>query len=128
MKINQKAVLGSLGEELAAKFLLANKYKIIKKNFYSRRGEIDIIAIYDNTIIFVEVKLRSSSIENAVSSVSQSKQKKLIKTAQDFIAIHPEYENYATRFDIITLIKKGDQYKLNHFPDAFLTRSRWEVI
>jgi putative endonuclease len=126
MEIKWKAQLGRIGEQLAATFLISNKYKILEKNYHCRFGEIDLIAFFDRTIIFVEVKLRSSTMDSAVSSVSVSKQKKLTKTAQEYIAHHPELEKYPIRFDIIAILKQKNSYQLKHFPDAFLPREYWE--
>lgn len=55
-----KNTLGKLGEELAAKYLTKLGYKIIEKNFRIRGGEIDIIALDGNTLVYIEVKTRSS--------------------------------------------------------------------
>ncbi|MCF7794090.1 MAG: YraN family protein [Candidatus Cloacimonetes bacterium] len=125
MNNKEKAYLGKFGEELAANFLLSNGYEILKKNYHSRFGEIDIITLLADTVIFVEVKLRSSNLDQAVSSVSVAKQKKLVKTAQDYLARHPELEDLPTRFDIIAIIKNKRSYELKHFPDAFLPREYW---
>lgn len=125
MDNKEKAYLGKLGEELAANFLVANRYKILQKNYHSRFGEIDLITFFADTVIFVEVKLRSSNLEEAVSSVSAAKQKKLVKTAQEYLSHHPELEDFPTRFDIIALIKDRKSYQLKHFPDAFMPREYW---
>ena len=55
--------LGKLGEKIAEKYLIKNKYTIIEKNFYSKQGEIDIIAEEKDTreIVFIEVKTRTNS-------------------------------------------------------------------
>lgn len=58
MKINNR--IGKIGEKLAAEYLEKHGYEIITTNFYTKRGEIDIIARKDNEIVFVEVKTRSS--------------------------------------------------------------------
>ncbi len=57
-----KQSIGKLGEDIAVKFLLKNKFKIITRNYYERDGEIDIIAVdrKRTKVIFVEVKTRKS--------------------------------------------------------------------
>ncbi len=125
MKFVTKADLGQKGEALAAKFLISNRYRILERNFNTRWGEIDLICFFDNIVIFVEVKLRSSSLDNALSSVSRSKQKKMVKTAQEYLFLHPELQDYPIRFDIITILQKEKQYQLKHFKDAFLPRADW---
>src|SRR3989338_1996330 len=51
---------GDIGEELACKYLLANGYKILERNFRIRGGEIDIVAVDGKTLVYVEVKTRTS--------------------------------------------------------------------
>ncbi|MDA3813519.1 MAG: YraN family protein [Candidatus Cloacimonetes bacterium] len=69
--------IGSKGEELAREFLMANNYQIIKTNFHSPYGEIDIIAKDNGTLVFIEVKTRSSNLDSALNSISISKRKKI---------------------------------------------------
>lgn len=57
----QKKNLGALGEKIAANFLRENKYKILAKNFHTRFGELDIVALDHDTLVFVEVKTRTSA-------------------------------------------------------------------
>ena len=73
MYTNQE--IGQLGEKLAKKFLEEREYKIISQNFRARQGEIDIIAEdKDNTIVFVEVKTRSTvEFGNPAEAVNQNK-------------------------------------------------------
>ena len=52
---------GTIGEALACNFLKQNGYKIIQTNYKNRLGEIDIIAMQDKTLVFVEVKSRLST-------------------------------------------------------------------
>ena len=53
--------IGSKGEKEAKEFLISNNYKILRTNFYSPYGEIDIIAQDDEILVFIEVKTRSGS-------------------------------------------------------------------
>lgn len=111
---------GKKGEDLAVSHLRSLNYEIIAKNYFSSYGEIDIIARQKNLLIFVEVKSRSSNFEAAFSSVSQSKQRKLAKTAMHFLSRHKIYEEMFTRFDVIAIVKgQNGEYKLNHMQDAF---------
>lgn len=72
-------------ERLIAQKLQALKYKIIKLNFHSYFGEIDIIAIHENVLVFIEVKARSSSqYGQPFQAVTNSKLEKIIKTGQHF--------------------------------------------
>lgn len=53
-------IIGKNGEDLAADFLQKQGYKIIERNFRTRGGEIDIIALHKDTLVYVEVKTRTS--------------------------------------------------------------------
>ena len=52
--------IGKDGEEIAAKFLLDKGYNILEKNYYTRFGEIDLIASKNDILVFVEVKLKQT--------------------------------------------------------------------
>jgi putative endonuclease len=119
MNLEHNKRLGQSGEDSASNFLLSNGYKIITRNFHSAYGEIDIIALKEDTIVFIEVKSRSSNTEAAQNAVSVSKQTKLKNTASIFLSQHPNYEQFPTRFDVISIIYKNHDQQLNHLKDAF---------
>ncbi len=114
--------IGANGEKAAAKFLKKNGYKILKKNFYSAHGEIDIIAQNKEYLVFVEVKSRKNSEENFINyglpceAVDKNKQKHIIYTARCFL------QNYnkdkSMRFDIIE-VYLDKEMKINHIENAF---------
>ncbi|WP_315075656.1 YraN family protein [Acinetobacter guillouiae] len=94
--------LGQWAEQEAVKLLLQDGYEIVKLNYFSRFGEIDIIAQSKQELIFVEVKARTpTQMGHAFETVNQSKQQKMIKTAFKFLQEHPQYEQYYCRFDVI---------------------------
>jgi putative endonuclease len=71
---------GNLAEDKAYEFLLKHGFAVIERNFYSRFGEIDIIALKDGVLHFIEVK-SALEYETAVENITKSKLSKLIKTA-----------------------------------------------
>ncbi len=98
------ADIGKAGEEFAKLILERKGYKYITSNYYTRYGEIDLIAIDDNTIVFLEVKTRKMSTSTpAIFSVTPSKQKKIIKSAYKYLSdIGYNYEmNF--RFDVVSI-------------------------
>ena len=108
--------LGKKGEEQAAKTLEAAGMEIIAKNFRSKTGEIDIIAIEGETIIFVEVKTWSTfGMEDLEYGIDIKKQNKIIKTAKLFLQANRKYSNMAIRFDVIFVNKNS----INHLASAF---------
>lgn len=106
--------IGELGEEIVKQWLINQGYIIIDDRWHCRWGEIDIIAYKKdiNSLIFVEVKTRSykNLDENGLLSISQSKQQKILLTAQTFLSKNPSFTQENCRFDVaIVLYKK--QYR-----------------
>jgi putative endonuclease len=82
--------LGAVAEDFAVKLLLQNGYKVIERNFRSRFGEIDIVALKDDGLIFVEVKARwSLKFGRPEEAVTSSKLWKIRKTAEFYSITHP---------------------------------------
>lgn len=105
---------GAEGEKKAAKFLEKNGYTILATNFRSKLGEIDIIAKKDNTTVFIEVKSRNeNSYESAAGAVHPQKIRKLIKTANYWIAL--KGIEIDCRFDVIAI----NNNQLEHIENAF---------
>jgi putative endonuclease len=120
MDNTKRMKLAVYGESCAANLLESKGFRIIATNLHSAYGEVDIIAKQEDTIIFVEVKTRSSSIENALKSVSLRKQQKLVRTAQVFLSKNPEYEDFYTRFDVIAVVVNNHKTEIKHLEEAFL--------
>lgn len=111
--------LGNLAEELAATFLQEKGYKILVKNFRYQKGEIDIIAEFNNEIIIVEVKARGSDIfMEPQEAVTKKKIKSLVMVADFFMK--DRSLNQEVRFDIIAVLPdaKG-RLQITHLEDAF---------
>jgi putative endonuclease len=86
----QKINFGKIGEDFAVRLLENKGYQIVARNFRSRFGEIDIIAIYEGELVFIEVKTRwSLKFGNPEEAVTERKLKKIIRTAEYFSMIHP---------------------------------------
>jgi putative endonuclease len=75
---------GNIAEDLAYSFLSKNSFMVIERNFYSRFGEIDIIATKDGVFHFVEVK-SGEDYEHAIQNITPTKLSKLIKTTQVYM-------------------------------------------
>ncbi len=113
--------LGKEGEELAKNFLINLNYSIIQTNWHFGHLEIDIIAETPSTIIFCEVKTRSSDkLSSPENSVNFQKQRNIIKAANHFVLKNGI--NKEVRFDIISIIQKKNGPAIQHIPDAFTPR------
>lgn len=111
--------IGNQGEDLAVKFLVEKGYKIIKRNWHFGKLEIDIIAMDKDTLVFVEVKTRSSGyIVEPELTLTLKQQHFLIRAANAFIDMNA-YDTDA-RFDLISIVLYPEGYELNHIDEAFL--------
>lgn len=101
---------------MVAVFLEQQGYRIIEQNYYSSRGEIDIIAMDGEYLCFIEVKyrkdLRNGSPEEAVT---WRKQKRITDTARYYMLCHGISEYFPSRFDVAVILDK----KITLFRNAF---------
>lgn len=114
--MNFKKERGKQGEEIAAQYLKEKGYQILERNFYAKRGEIDIIAKEKQEIVFVEVKTRSNhQYGNPAEAVNLHKIHHIYDTAKYYI-YRKKLENIPTRFDVIEIdINFLKQiYQINH--------------
>lgn len=120
---------GKYGEKIAAQYLKKNGYRIIGVNVHVGNSEIDIISVYGNTLVFVEVKTRTvSDVKQALArpadAVNKEKITYLVRGANGFCRENSEkYGNYFKRFDILEvyLEKNGKKIickEIKHFENA----------
>lgn len=117
--INLSRAKGAKAEEIAVNFLINKNYKILEKNYNTRYGEIDIICKKDNMIIFVEVKMRKSSVFGLPEeTVLKPKIDRIRKTALIYLDKADEY--YADiRFDVIAILGDDKDMRIEHIEEAF---------
>lgn len=113
--------LGKWAEAQAAAHLLDAGFSLVEQNYHSRYGEIDLIVLRGQQLLFVEVKARAlSQYAAAVQSIPLSKQVKIIKTAMLYLQAHPVLLEYDLRFDVICFdfyrkFAKNVQYDFSKF-------------
>ena len=113
-----KQEIGKLGEDIATNYLKQKGYKILDRNFESRQGEIDIIAIDKKEIVFIEVKTRTSNKYGTPSeAVNKIKQKHMLQTIKYYLYIRNLSEEFV-RIDVIEVYIKDNVYKVNHIKQA----------
>ena len=109
-----KRRFGIIGEKIAQDYLRRNGYEILKTNFYTRKGEIDIIASINNIIVFVEVKTRTNlKYGTPAMAVRDTKLKHIKSTAKIFLKLNNLYK-YEIRFDVIEILIKDGKCFINH--------------
>ena len=116
--------VGFIGEEKAVNFLIKKNYQILFRNWRTKIGEIDIIALdlsntKGNTLVFIEVKtLPSGNPEILEKELSVTKQKKIVKTSKCFISEYRQYKYDYIRYDVIVVDMPG-QEPIWHIENAF---------
>lgn len=99
---------GKDGEKRAADFYAQKGFEIIDRNFRTRFGEIDIIALKDDTLVFAEVKaLPGGNAELLAQELGKRKQRKIVETAKYFLKNHRQYSNKLIRFDAVVIDLPG---------------------
>jgi len=101
--VAQRAQLGHRGEDEAARYLRRLGYRIIARRERILRGDIDIIAVDGRTVVFVEVRSRSSTLHgHPIETIDRKKQHRLIDLANAYIRRH-HLEDCAVRIDVVTV-------------------------
>lgn len=110
--------LGTQGEKLAVELLARKGYSILAENWRSGKNELDIVTRIGDTVVFVEVKTRSTAFFGDPSqAVSIAKQKRTIQAANDYLEQHEL--DLEARFDVISIVVSGGKPILDHMEDAF---------
>lgn len=112
-------VKGKAGERLAARYLAKKGFRIINTNFRYGRGEVDIIAICEASVVFVEVKTWDAyDYGNLELSVDKGKKRRIIMASRGFLNQHPRYDGWRVRYDLLFISDAGKQVK--HITSAFM--------
>lgn len=113
--------IGNNAENLALQYLKKNSLKLIKQNFNSKFGEIDLIMLDNNVLVFIEVRYRTQNkFGLSVETVDIFKQQKIIKTAQLFLQKYKKYHDFICRFDVIGVESSLKYPQFNWIKDAFI--------
>ena len=113
---------GVLGEQIAKNHLQKQGYLIIKQNYRAGKSEIDIIANDNDTIVFIEVKARSSNIYGTgLEAITQAKKSMLIQGAYAYISENNLFES-KMRFDAIE-VDLVNKKVTAHIKNAFIVDS-----
>jgi putative endonuclease len=115
--------LGRLGERLALEHLERLGFRLVARNFRSRRGELDLIVCDDATIVFVEVKARrTGAVAGPLHEVPPRKQRQVRRIAAAWLAETADRPRARDlRFDVVgvTVDRHGALARLDHLEDAF---------
>ena len=111
--------LGNAGEDAAADLLIRKGCTLLARNWRQARLELDMVCQDGDTIVFVEVKTRSSErYGGAAHAVGLTKQRVLCRAARAWLAAHKAWDK-PCRFDVICVLRDGDTLHLEHLCHAF---------
>lgn len=111
--------LGKSGEDLAVKLLKERGYKILKRNYKTKLGEIDIVASDRDTIAFIEVKTRQSErFGLPQEAISGLKQRQIAKAALCFLK-EKKFLDRKARFDVVSVVCQDERPKIDLLQNAF---------
>lgn len=112
-------VLGQLGEARAQAYLASKGFHIHHVNWACGKLELDIIAEKDEQLIVVEVKTRSTdTFEHPQEAITLRKIRNIVNATHEYI-MQSDWQG-ETRFDVISVIPQGQDFRIEHIEDAFL--------
>lgn len=112
-------IIGKQAELVAEKFLIRKGLTLIERNYLCRMGEIDLIMFDQMDLVFIEVRHRKSdTFGGAIASITESKQKKIIRTAQHYLLSSQIEYDCDYRFDVVTF--EGSLKRIDWIKNAFL--------
>lgn len=116
---DDRKALGTEGERAAEKFLRRQRYTILERNYRSPLGEIDLIALDGETVVFIEVKTRSGEGHgNPLEAVDARKQRQISRVAQSFLLRH-RLQDRPARFDVVGVWRDGSGIACTLVQNAF---------
>ena len=126
MSTDRRRERGALGEQIAAEHLEHRGYSIVARNYRTRHGELDLVAVNDRALVFCEVKTRvaggRSGPAGPLDAIGRAKQQRLRALAREWLASTSEHPRRPDlRFDAIgiTLTPAGRLVALEHLEGAF---------
>lgn len=116
----ERRIRGDEAESLAVECLERQGFRVLARNVFARGGELDVVAERGELWAFVEVRMRTSSTWGDPSeTVSRVKQRRVVRSAMQFLQAHDRGRDHMIRFDVISVVGRGADARVEHIPDAF---------
>lgn len=108
--------IGGINEEKSVIYLKQNSFQVIRQNYRCKAGEIDIIAVKENILRFIEVKYRKNDLYGTpLEAITTQKQKKIMRAASWFLMENPQFQNMQCSFDVMAVTDNQIEYIFNSF-------------
>ena len=111
-----KQLIGALGEDFVAKYLVSRNYEILDRNWRIKEGEIDLVAMSEHgVVVFIEVKTRTSAaFGHPLEAISNEKAYRLQRLALAWLTVHHRW-GFEYRIDAAAvLISKGERFEIDY--------------
>ncbi|MBM0107514.1 YraN family protein [Steroidobacter sp. S1-65] len=116
----ERKAIGLLGEELALAHLTSHGLNLIVRNYRAKVGELDLVMLDGQTLVFVEVRCRSSQqYGGPAASITWQKQRRLVKAAEHLLMKRAELRRYPARFDVVAIATGEPEAKVDWIKSAF---------
>ena len=117
---------GKFGEDMAADYLEGKGFTILARNWRSGHYELDIVAVDDDGIHFVEVRTRINPEILPQETVNSAKQRKVIEAAKRFLReeAYRRFSDFEAFFDVVGVTLSNDGTDLEYIPQAFIPMYR----
>lgn len=123
-------LFGDRGERAAVRYLKNRGFRIVAQQYSTPWGELDIVAIDEQVVVFVEVKTRKTIVAgHPFEAVTQEKQSKLTRMALAYMKQHKLLE-YSARFDVISILWPDAERtpEITHIRNAFEPVGKWQFF
>ena len=111
---------GDAVETAALAFLQRHGLRLLARNAQARGGELDLVMLDGDAVVFVEVRYRATSaFGGGAASVDAGKRRRLVRAAQAFLLRHPHHADAPCRFDVIDAGGDPEAPRIDWLRDAF---------
>ncbi|MGB6977356.1 MAG: YraN family protein [Gammaproteobacteria bacterium] len=118
--LSKSKQIGQAAEDAACRFLQEKGLRLVAKNYACKLGEIDLIMLDRQTLVFIEVRYRANQrYGSGAETVTLPKQHKLAKTAQFYLQYHATAKNSDCRFDVVALTQINPKPNIEWIKNAF---------
>ncbi len=111
---------GNKAEDVACSYLTQKKLKLLNRNYHSKKGEVDLIMLDENILVFIEVRYRKNlDFMNPLETIDTRKCQRIIATAQHFLLYEKRFTDFDIRFDVIVINGTMSMSEIEWIQDAF---------